>query len=305
MIFNNNIEHKLGLRYYSGGSGSGSSNQSSTSQSQSGGTSSSLSNSQAQLTPDQVLSMYQSALPQLAATNNSFANTVMGAPAANAAVTGATQGVNAINLSGLSPGEAAATERANNQNLSSTGNLGLNNGTNAISNAMNFGGAFNSKLGLLNNATNAASTAANAANNTTETATSFFNPISSNANQTTAASASNSLFGSNASSSGSGSGQNSSMQVGCFLTTACCKYKGLPDDCEELTILRKFRDSFVPKWMVEEYYKLSPSITPRIENDSVILEHIYKTITECVDDIKQGMHDLALQRYSKLVISLI
>lgn len=81
--------------------------------------------------------------------------------AQDAASRGAASAVNAINLNGLSPGEAAATERANNQNLQGSGNLGLMNNTNAISNAMNFGGAFNSKVGLMNNAVGAASGAAN------------------------------------------------------------------------------------------------------------------------------------------------
>lgn len=30
---------------------------------------------------------------------------------------------------------------------------------------------------------------------------------------------------------------------GCFLTSACVKYKGLSDDCKELTELRQFRDT--------------------------------------------------------------
>lgn len=83
--------------------------------------------------------------------------------AQDAASKGAASAVGAINLNGLSPGEQAATERANNQNLSGSGNLGLNNNTNTIANAMNFGGAFNSKVGLMNNAVGAASGAANSA----------------------------------------------------------------------------------------------------------------------------------------------
>lgn len=82
-------------------------------------------------------------------------------PAWSAAQKGAAEGVNAINLTGLSPGEEAATERSTNQNNVGTGNLGVLNPTNTVSNAMNFGGAFNSKIGLLNNATNTASNAAN------------------------------------------------------------------------------------------------------------------------------------------------
>ena len=120
--------------------------------------------------------------------------------AADAAAKGAAEGVNAINLTGLSPGEYNATERSLNNSLAGTGNLGLNNATNAVSNAMNFGGAFNNKLGLLNSATGAATGATNAtagnggfngvnvalAQPTTSTSTNFgtntFSPTSSSTN---------------------------------------------------------------------------------------------------------------------------
>lgn len=82
-------------------------------------------------------------------------------PAYAASQKGAAEGVNAINLNGLSPGEAAATERSLNQSNVGTGNLGVLNPQNTIANALNFGGAFNSKIGLLNNATNTATNAAN------------------------------------------------------------------------------------------------------------------------------------------------
>ncbi len=83
--------------------------------------------------------------------------------AQNAASTGAVNAVNAINLGGLSPGESAATERSLNQNNVGTGNLGLLNPENTISNALNFGGAFNSKIGLMNSAVGSATNAANSA----------------------------------------------------------------------------------------------------------------------------------------------
>jgi len=83
--------------------------------------------------------------------------------AQDAASKGAADAVNAINLGGLSPGEAAAVERSNNQGQSATGNLGNINGTNVISNALNFGGAFNNKVALKNQAVNAATGAAGSA----------------------------------------------------------------------------------------------------------------------------------------------
>lgn len=82
--------------------------------------------------------------------------------AAQAASNGAAQAVNAINLNGLSPGEQSAVERSLNQTNTTTGNMGLVNPTNVVSNAMNFGGAFNNKINLMNNAVASASGAANA-----------------------------------------------------------------------------------------------------------------------------------------------
>ena len=35
--------------------------------------------------------------------------------------------------------------------------------------------------------------------------------------------------------------------TGCFLTSACVEAMNLPDDCEELMILRKFRDTWLVK----------------------------------------------------------
>lgn len=83
--------------------------------------------------------------------------------AQDAASSGAAKAISAIDLNGLSPGETNAVERSLNQNNTSTGNLGLVNPTNIVSNAMNFGGAFNNKIGLMNNAVGAASGAASTA----------------------------------------------------------------------------------------------------------------------------------------------
>lgn len=79
--------------------------------------------------------------------------------------------MNSINLKGLSGGEQSAVERSLAQSNSGTGNLGLNNALNTTSNAMNFGGAFNQKLGALGNALGAANQTATSAQNT------GFNPV--------------------------------------------------------------------------------------------------------------------------------
>lgn len=91
--------------------------------------------------------------------------------------------LNSINLGGLSGGETAAVERALNQDNFATGNLGVGNATNTVSNAMNFGNALQSKQTMLGNALGAATNFMNGAQNTA------FNPVSTalsgNASNTT------------------------------------------------------------------------------------------------------------------------
>lgn len=78
--------------------------------------------------------------------------------------------VNSINLNGLSGGEQAAAERSLGQSNYATGNLGLDNATNAVSNAMNFGSQLQAKRTALANALGTANSVAGQQN-------SIFNPI--------------------------------------------------------------------------------------------------------------------------------
>jgi len=79
--------------------------------------------------------------------------------------------MNSFNMNGLSPGEANAVERSNNRNLTGSGNLGLINSTNTVSNAMNFGDAYGAKQQRLGQALGAANQTATSAQNT------GFNPV--------------------------------------------------------------------------------------------------------------------------------
>ncbi|MCP2729229.1 eCIS core domain-containing protein [Limnofasciculus baicalensis] len=96
----------------------------------------------------------------------------------------------------------------------------------------------------------------------------------------------------------------------CFLTTACVEYLGLSDDCEELTTLRRFRDTYLlsksnGKDLVELYYEHSPKIVAAIheqENKEEILKGLYRIIKQCVDSIQQGDNEWAYQTYCKMVI---
>lgn len=99
---------------------------------------------------------------------------------------------------------------------------------------------------------------------------------------------------------------------GCFITTAICKDQGKPDDCDELTILRKYRDeillpSYVGKQAVQEYYAIAPAIVKAIdamgeEKASAIytfLNAVY--LQKAIVHIRNGDHFSALDTYTEMV----
>lgn len=96
----------------------------------------------------------------------------------------------------------------------------------------------------------------------------------------------------------------------CFLTTACVTYKGLADDCKELTVLRRFRDEYMvhlPEGpaLIEEYYRLAPSIVQRIweeEEYGVIWEGMYETVRQCMALIEAGDNAAAMDVYMRKVL---
>lgn len=96
---------------------------------------------------------------------------------------------------------------------------------------------------------------------------------------------------------------------GCFLTTACCQYKGLPDDCYELTVLRKFRDGYLlhtneGKELVDEYYRIAPSLVQKIdcrEERNAIYENMYTTICTIVEKLEHEEYKGATDLYRKMV----
>ncbi len=80
---------------------------------------------------------------------------------------------------------------------------------------------------------------------------------------------------------------------GCFLTTACVEYAGLPDDCEALTLMRKLRDNYVAKLpdateLISEYYEFSPKIVAAINAmPKVEAARHYEHMLEQVGDISK------------------
>ncbi|MBX4190226.1 hypothetical protein KW791_02950 [Candidatus Parcubacteria bacterium] len=95
---------------------------------------------------------------------------------------------------------------------------------------------------------------------------------------------------------------------GCFLTSACILAAGLPDNCAELTVLRRFRDTYMLTFdegraEVKEYYLLAPGIVKKISSrpDSQAIYHkIYtEIVVPCVNYIHLGQLELARLLYKQ------
>jgi len=92
---------------------------------------------------------------------------------------------------------------------------------------------------------------------------------------------------------------------GCFLTSAACRFKGLPDDCNELEKLRQFRDDYLLSSaegtaMVEHYYSVAPAIAQRL-TEPAELEQVWQVICRCIVAIQAGHNELATNEYRAMV----
>ena len=99
---------------------------------------------------------------------------------------------------------------------------------------------------------------------------------------------------------------------GCFLTSACAEHLGKPDDCEELTKLRAFRDGYMResesgRMLIDEYYEVAPKIVREIEkspNKDEYYSYINSVVNDCIDDIDNGRNIAGLEKYIAMVKSL-
>lgn len=99
---------------------------------------------------------------------------------------------------------------------------------------------------------------------------------------------------------------------GCFLTTACCEWKGLPDDCAELTELRRFRDGVLSgtpegRALVAEYYRIAPGIVARLKaspEKERWMQYIYEEIQKVRGLIRDGRSREAVEAYRQMVLRL-
>jgi len=108
------------------------------------------------------------------------------------------------------------------------------------------------------------------------------------------------------------SSNDESASNGCFITSACVEFAGLPDDCYELTVLRSFRDNYIAhlpngQMLISDYYERAPRILKHIRVSpyrSEILASTFNTIHKAIAEIEKREPALALETYRALLIKL-
>jgi hypothetical protein len=100
---------------------------------------------------------------------------------------------------------------------------------------------------------------------------------------------------------------------GCFISTAITSCLGLPDDCRELTTLRRFRDTCMARTPegrqeVERYYQIAPHIIELISQrpDAAAIWRCLWTshLAPAIAAIEHGDHSRAYGIYRNMVLSL-
>lgn len=99
----------------------------------------------------------------------------------------------------------------------------------------------------------------------------------------------------------------------CYLTTACIQARQLSDDCHELTVLRRFRDTYIRSLpeggeVVRHYYAVAPKIVAAIlalPDSQVIFCQLYEQLVlPCVRLIEEGELAKAYERYKNTTLEL-
>ncbi len=100
----------------------------------------------------------------------------------------------------------------------------------------------------------------------------------------------------------------------CYITTAVCESLGKGDECEELNILRSFRDgymAYVPGGvqMIQEYYDTAPRIVSIINtqpDSGKLYRELYDNyILPCIDMIKNDKMKECMAHYCAMVKNLL
>lgn len=97
----------------------------------------------------------------------------------------------------------------------------------------------------------------------------------------------------------------------CYITTAACQVRGMEDDCEELNLLRDYRDTYMTmqrdgEKLIREYYNIAPSIVKHINmrpDADRIYDRLWETyIAPCILAIREGRMEDCLELYTRMVL---
>ena len=97
---------------------------------------------------------------------------------------------------------------------------------------------------------------------------------------------------------------------GCFITTVVVNILGYDDNCEILSVLRKFRDTYLQKdsqyrGLLMQYDVIGPVISNKILEDKdsydVSIDLYFDHLIPCVDSLKQGDVEAAILKYVDMV----
>ena len=103
------------------------------------------------------------------------------------------------------------------------------------------------------------------------------------------------------------------QRAGCYITTIVCNILGYPDDCNLLVTLRDFRENYLKQNseclpLLIEYDQIGPIISDNIVNDHdakiTAIENTRNFLIPCVEAIKAGNLDKAIEIYKSLVLLL-
>lgn len=172
------------------------------------------------------------------------------------------------------------------------------------------GDYFNNLLGAFNSSLTASQSAVNSVlpqiNNNTQSAMTNINANAALAAQVAQQNAALAAQNAQASIAASQSAANNSGG-GCYITTAVCEYAGEKDDCELLTILRKWRDDFVSTGIfgrncIEIYYHEAPRIVSALRmlpknRQVIVFARIRRIIKRAASAIRRGHSGEALIYY--------
>lgn len=99
----------------------------------------------------------------------------------------------------------------------------------------------------------------------------------------------------------------------CFVTTAVCRGLHKPQDCRELTLMKRYRDEYLMNQedgdaVIHEYYDIAPTIVKRIAKEASPEEkYLYlwnHYIKKCVELVEQSRNEQCREVYERMMTEL-